>query len=55
MTDSEIGQSTDDMDRIEVFGRPAVIEQRHPTVSVVRWQDNGTQGFVPTAELGGGR
>jgi hypothetical protein len=45
------GQCDSGMERVEVFNRPAVVEQRRATVSTVRWQDNGTQGFVPTDEL----
>lgn len=36
---------------IRVYNRPARVEKRLPTTSIVRWQDNGTQGFVPTETL----
>lgn len=40
---------SDGPSEVEIYGRPAVVEKRLPMTSVVRWQDNGTQGFVLTA------
>jgi hypothetical protein len=51
----ESGESAHSTERAEVYSSPAVVERRLETVSVVRWQDNGTQGFVPTDDLEGGR
>lgn len=31
-----------------VYNRPARVEKRLPSTSIVRWLDNGVQGFVPT-------
>jgi hypothetical protein len=35
-------------DHVRVYNRPAKVEKLLPSTSIVRWQDNGTQGFVPT-------
>jgi len=36
---------------VEIYNRPAKVEKVVDSHVVVRWQDNGTQGFVPLNEV----
>lgn len=36
---------------VEIWNRPAKIEKRFSTTVRVRWQDNGTRGYIAIAEV----